>query len=73
MHDQAGVGLPDRLRNGALEVGGDDHIRQKILDRGRHVLPTPHQVYCQVVALYRAKTRHQCGDLVFRCIPAIMT
>jgi hypothetical protein len=23
--------------------------------------------------LYRAKTRHQCGDLVFRCIPAIMT
>jgi hypothetical protein len=23
-------------------------------------------------ALYRAKTHHQCGDLVFRSIPAIM-
>jgi hypothetical protein len=64
MHDQAGVGPPDRLRNGTLEVGGDDHIRQKILDRGRHVIPSRHQAHRQVVAEVGELDVHTLGQAV---------
>jgi hypothetical protein len=53
-------------------TAADGHCCAHQLQQCRPVQVGLGVAWAQPGTLYRAKTRHQCGDLVFRYIPMIM-